>query len=730
MDKKPYLGVKYFTFADQWSSRIINPRLVPGGTRAEIFPVELSFGTVSVGSSSNQQTAQIKNSGLQPLPIKSISAVGDYLVETNAPLEGFLDIGESAEIKVSFVPRRSGIATGGIYIDTGDAAGQEFINLVGYGTGGSSVAGLTSDVSSLSFGSVAVGSVSAAKVATLTNEGSEDITVTAATITGQFELTVTLPVTLAPGDTLKLSVVFKPTTSGSKTGAIALTHNGTGVTSLGVSGTATGGGGLPIIYIQDGILEALSDNASVTASATSLSFSEVVVGSTGTGSITLLNTGGKDATILTCATDGTGFALASDSAKAGTKIPAGGSALVKVTMTPAAVGSLAGLLSITTDTATGSNFTVSLSGSGVSSVTPLARLAVSGVKIINSVTNAQVRLKSVNWFGMESTNYIPHGTWTGARKWKDIIDQIASMGFNCIRFPFSGDTTSTGRTPPSTAIDADLNPDLVGLSSLAILDLYINYCTQKGIYVVLDHHRRSAGDGADGSPVDSSYTMSNWKASWAVMANRYGSNTTVIGADVHNEPHDLTWSVWAGYVEECANSIHAIAPNWLIFVEGVGTNSDGTTTWWGGALKDVATRPIVLTRTGQVVYSPHEYGQSVGSQSWLSTDSSQVSGYPANLDAVWDANWGFIHKNGIAPIWIGEFGGKFGVDGSGNATQPNGTYEKQWLARLISYLNSTTPMNFAYWCFNPNSSDTGGLVKDDWVSPQTAKLNLLANLLT
>lgn len=727
MAKKPYLGLKYYEFADQYSSRIINPRKWPKGELGMIYPNEFTFGTVSVGNASNQQTAILKNEGLQPLPIKSITVVGDYLVETDAPIEGYLDVGKTTQIKITFVPKRSGLLTGGVYIDTGDAAGQEFISMMGYGTGGSST-GITATPTSLSFGSVAINQASTAKTVVIGNSGTDDITLNSVITTGMFSVSASLPKTLAPGDTVTLSVTFLPTSVGTKTGNIALNHNGTGVTDIALTGTGTDGSTGPTINVTDGVLETVTDSSSVTASATSLSFNSVVVGNSGTGTIVLSNSGGKDASILTCVVTGTGFALSSDSAKAGTVIPAGSSVQVKMVMTPTAEGEYAGDLHITTDADVGTDFAVSLSGSGVTEVIVLDRLTVSGVKIVKTGTTTQVRLKSVNWFGMEGTNYTPHGTWS--QPWKNIIDDIASMGFNCIRFPFSGDTTTAGRTPPSTAIDETANPDLVGLSSLAILDLYIDYCTQKGIYVVLDHHRRSAGDGADGSPVDGSYTLQNWKDSWAVMANRYGTNTTVVGADVHNEPHDLTWSVWAGYVEQCAATIHAIASDWLIFVEGVGTNSDGTAYWWGGALKDVATRPISLSVANRVVYSPHEYGQSVGSQTWLSTDSTPVANYPNNLAAVWDANWGFIHKNGIAPIWVGEFGGKFGVDGSGTANQANGTVEKQWLTTLATYLNQTTPMNFAYWAYNPNSADTGGLVQDDWVTHQTVKLNLLAPLLT
>lgn len=315
------------------------------------------------------------------------------------------------------------------------------------------------------------------------------------------------------------------------------------------------------------------------------------------------------------------------------------------------------------------------------------------------------------------------------------------MGFNCVRMPFSGDFAVAGRQIPNTAVDWDKNPEFVGKSAAEVMDLILDYCESLGLYVVLDHHRREAGQGADGSPVSGSYTQANWIARWTFMANRYKDHPAVVGADVHNEPHDLTWNDWATHVEACGNAILATAPDWLIFVEGVGINSDSTPYWWGGALKDVATRPIVLNVASKVAYSPHEYGQSVGSQAWLSKDGNNVPNYPNNLPAVWDAHWGYIYKNNIAPIWIGEYGGFFGLDGTGGNTKPNGPVEIQWVQSLIKYLNGDYDLNgtidipagkkgmsASYWGYNPNSGDTGGLVQDDWVTHQTPKLTLLAAL--
>ena len=86
--------------------------------------------------------------------------------------------------------------------------------------------------------------------------------------------------------------------------------------------------------------------------------------------------------------------------------------------------------------------------------------------------------------------------------------------------------------------------------------------------------------------------------------------------------------------------------------------------------------------------------------------------YPRNLAAVWRASWGYLQEAGTTPVILGEFGTKLET-----------TSDQQWLATLVEYVR-TNKMSFAYWSFNPNSGDTGGLVQDDWVTPQQSARSL------
>jgi aryl-phospho-beta-D-glucosidase BglC (GH1 family) len=359
--------------------------------------------------------------------------------------------------------------------------------------------------------------------------------------------------------------------------------------------------------------------------------------------------------------------------------------------------------------------------------TPMASgfLHTSGNQILDA-NNHAVRLSGVNWFGAEGTTFAPHGLWV--RNYKDMMDQMRDLGFNCIRLPFSDQLFDSGSTP--NGIDFGFNPDLRGLTGLQIMDKIIDYAGQIGLRVILDHHRSDAGAGTqdNGLWYTSAYPESRWIADWRMLAERYAGNPTVIGADLHNEPHGpATWggagaNDWRLAAERAGNAVLAANPNWLVIVEGVEQGTSGFT-WWGGNLSNAGAFPVRLDVPGRLVYSPHDYPASVYPQPWFSAPN-----YPQNLYSVWDANWGYLFRQGTAPILLGEFGTKLET-----------TSDHQWADAITTYLsgdldgNGTTDLgprqqgpSWMWWSWNPNSGDTGGILQDDWVHVQQAKVDLLS----
>jgi chitinase len=350
-------------------------------------------------------------------------------------------------------------------------------------------------------------------------------------------------------------------------------------------------------------------------------------------------------------------------------------------------------------------------------------LSTSGNQIVDSAGHS-VQIAGVNWFGFESSNLAPHGLWT--RGYRDMMKQMVDLGFNTIRLPFSSDMLHTAAAP--NGIDFSKNLDLQGLSALQIMDRIVDYAGEIGLRIILDHHRSDPGAGVspNGLWYDARHSQADWVSDWAMLATRYADDPQVIGADLHNEPYNGTWggggpNDWAAAAEQAGNAIGRVNPNWLIFVEGVGTYR-GQSYWWGGNLMGVKDRPIQLDIADKLVYSAHDYPNSVYPQPWF-----QGADFPANLSAKFDQMWGYIYRENIAPVYIGEFG-----------TRLSDPRDAPWLEAITSYLggdldNDGTSdlaagkkgVSWTFWSWNPNSGDTGGILKDDWTGVNQDKLDYL-----
>jgi endoglucanase len=340
-------------------------------------------------------------------------------------------------------------------------------------------------------------------------------------------------------------------------------------------------------------------------------------------------------------------------------------------------------------------------------------LHTDGGTIRNAANEAYV-IRAANWFGLETDQCVPHGLWTIALA--DGLKQIRSMGFNTVRLPYSNECITSGRV--STDTNFTVNPDLRDKTPQQVMDLFVAKAKAAGLNVILDRHRPTSAAQSE-LWYTSAVSEEKWIADWRMLAERYKDEPTVIGVDLHNEPHGAArWggtnpaTDWHAAATRAGNAIQAVNPRLLVIVEGVEVSNDGSYTWWGGGLADVRAKPVRLTVPNQVVYSPHDYPASVYPQKWFS-----AADYPANLPGIWDSRWGYLAREGIAPVLVGEFG-----------TRLETASDRQWLDAFVKYAGGTG-ISFAYWSFNPNSSDTGGLVRTDWRTPETAKLDALKPLL-
>lgn len=346
-------------------------------------------------------------------------------------------------------------------------------------------------------------------------------------------------------------------------------------------------------------------------------------------------------------------------------------------------------------------------------------LSTRGAKIIDA-KGRQVLLRGVNWFGMETETHVPHGLWK--RDYKDILAQINTLGYNLIRLPYS---VQALLSPNISGIDFSIgsNKEFEGKTPIEVMDLIIQEAERQGLLVLLDNHCLSDKRIAE-LWYEDNFTEADWINTWTMLANRYKNQTNVIGADLKNEPHGkASWGTddlatdWRLAAERAGNAILEVNPNWLIVVEGVEKNVPTQKLpnhWHGGNLEGVKRYPVRLSRRNKLVYSPHEYGPGVANQAWFSDPK-----FPKDLINRWQIGFHYISSQNLAPIFIGEFGGRK-VD--------TNSKEGIWQNEFVQYIKQKQ-LSFAYWSLNPNSSDTGGILLDDWQNVDIPKQQLLSQML-
>lgn len=317
---------------------------------------------------------------------------------------------------------------------------------------------------------------------------------------------------------------------------------------------------------------------------------------------------------------------------------------------------------------------------------------------------------------------------------------MAERGINILRVPISTQLLlewKNGQAATSSAVNTWANPALKDKTTLQVFDAFLGVAEKYGIKVMLDVHSAEADNSGHIHPVwwKGAITTEQFYSAWEWVTARYRNNDTLVAMDVKNEPHgkqsDSPRAKWDGSTDQdnfkytcetAGKRILAINPHVLVLCEGIeiypkdGANWSSTSAadyhgmWWGGNLRGARKHPVQLgSHQDQLVYSPHDYGPLVYQQPWFQGEWSRTT---LERD-VWDPNWLYLHKDGIAPLFIGEWGGHL----------DNGPNQK-WMTALRDLIVENG-IHQTFWCINPNSGDTGGLLGYDWATWDEAKYALL-----
>jgi hypothetical protein len=268
------------------------------------------------------------------------STLNKYLPGTPIP---------SCTVTVTFTPTAAGPRTGTLTMTDSDSTSPQRVTLTGTGTNVS----LSSSL--LSFGTVVVGSSSAAKSVNFTNQGSSTLTLNGVIVSGDYTQTNTCGGSLPPRASCTITVTFKPTATGTRYGTVTVSDSdGSGSQVLNLTGTGT----------------------LVSLTPATVSFGNATLGTTATATATLTNkSSNTDVSISNLVVTGTASSgqgqytdLATDnfslqSTTCGNTLGPGAKCSFTIAFTPTVAGTLSGQLYIY-DNEADSPQSINLTGTG------------------------------------------------------------------------------------------------------------------------------------------------------------------------------------------------------------------------------------------------------------------------------------------------------------------------------------------------------------------------------
>ena len=362
----------------------------------------------------------------------------------------------------------------------------------------------------------------------------------------------------------------------------------------------------------------------------------------------------------------------------------------------------------------------------------------------------ELHIKGANWFGTEGQHAVLYGL--EKRSLDDLLAFLAANGFNALRLLFNHEHVDSD--PPTPAYDLRggrnfnpwLNPELLDTTYLEMLQVIVSKAAEHGILVLLACHRIRAfyndlpgeksvhsewpGDW-DGLWYDPEWSEARVLKNWAKLSDAFCGAWNVLGADLMNEPHGGGWGRggaqmdWRLGAQRLGNGVLRSCPRWLMLVEGVGYPGVGAVGdggpegmyQWGEDLVGARKYPLKMSNQTKVVYSPHVYGPAIYEKiPEFEPELFKDRNFPRNMPDVWSKHFGFVPQATGQPLLVGETGGTLrGRD-------------RQWAQTVIDWYLHNKIAGIFWYALNPNSDDTGGLLRADWETPEKEKLALLARM--
>lgn len=215
---------------------LVLPLINAGAQQLQCSPCSHGYGRVQVNTT-KQYSFQLTNTGTQTLHILSKSKKGAAFSFGNFPLPVTLKPGNSVMLPSKFTPKAQGKTTGTITLTTDAANPKLTIDVWGTGINANSPT-LGVSPASLDFGTVTVGNQLSLPLTLSASNGA--VTISSVNVSAsEFSVVgLTLPLTIASGQSVAITVVFLPQLAGTASGTLTLTSDaGNSPTSVGLTGT-------------------------------------------------------------------------------------------------------------------------------------------------------------------------------------------------------------------------------------------------------------------------------------------------------------------------------------------------------------------------------------------------------------------------------------------------------------------------------------------------------------
>ena len=307
------------------------------------------------------------------------------------------------------------------------------------------------------FGNVTVGT-SSTQTVVVTNLAHSNATISAATVTGSgFNyMGPALPLTLSGGQSVSLTISFAPSGVGISAGNLSLSESGN-VSPNSVPLTGTG--------VQS------QQTLSLTVNPQSVSFGNVPVGTSGSQTVALLNSGTGPVSVSQATMAGSGFGMS------GLAVPMtldpGQSTAFTVSFAPTGAGSASGNISVVSN-ASNSVSTVALSGMGVQPQISVAPGNISfGTVTVGQTSSQTVTLTNVGGANLNITQLAGPGTGfsLSGLALPLTLAPGKSTAFTASFTPTSGTSSSGSLMLVSNAPNSPTTIPLSGTGSAQVLQL-------------------------------------------------------------------------------------------------------------------------------------------------------------------------------------------------------------------------------------------------------------------